>query len=204
MSDPISAADALERLKQGNARFVESIKHKTPISKSTELVVGAQKPIAIILGCSDARVPAEMVFDQGLGDLFVIRVAGNVVAPSQVGSIEYAAEQFGTPLVVVLGHSHCGAVEATVEQLTSPQTNRSPNLTSIVDRISPSVETLLETPIGEDKAKVIHYAVRANVRASVGHLERGSKILEQLIGQGGLKVVGAQYFIETGKVEFFD
>lgn len=201
----LSASDALDRLKTGNARFVENLQSNAAQTdnKHTQLALDTQ-PVAIILGCSDARVPAEIVFDQSLGDLFVIRVAGNVVAPSQVGSIEYAVAQFHTPLVVVLGHSHCGAIEATLQELTSPSTHRSPNLRSIVDRIQPSVATLLETPMQQDPDALKHYAVRANVRASVGHLKHGSKIIEQLVVQGNLKVVGAHYFIETGKVEFFE
>lgn len=200
----LNAADALSRLKEGNARFVSNLESRIDQiqNKHTALAL-EQNPFAIILGCSDARVPAEIVFDQGLGDLFVIRVAGNIVAPSQIGSIEYAVEQFGTPLVVVMGHSRCGAIEATVNELTSSEASRSPNLRSIVDRISPSVETLLETPIKNNPEELVHYAVRANVRSSVGHLRQGSRIIEQLIGRGELAIVGAQYFIETGKVEFF-
>lgn len=201
---PIQAQQALDRLKAGNQRFIGNLENgNTAIENKHSALALEQNPFAIILGCSDARVPAEIVFDQGLGDLFVIRVAGNVVAPSQIGSIEYAVEQFGTPLVVVMGHSRCGAIEATVNELTTSEASRSPNLRSIVDRISPSVETLMETELKEDKEQIIHYAVRANVRASVGHLKRGSEILEQLLSQGKLLIVGAQYFIETGKVEFF-
>lgn len=168
-----------------------------------ELVAG-QAPFAIILGCSDSRVPAEIVFDQGLGDLFVIRVAGNVVAPSQVGSVEFAAERFGTRLVVVLGHSMCGAVTATLEELERPRANRSPNLRSIVDRIRPAVETLLETDLRRDRDALLRQAVRANIRASVDHLRHGSRIIEELIQRDGPLVVGAEYSLETGAVEFFE
>ena len=163
-----------------------------------------QEPFAIILGCSDARVPAEIVFDQGLGDLFVIRVAGNIVAPSQVGSVEFAAERFGTRLVVVLGHSQCGAILATLEELRRPNENQSRNLRSIVDRVRPSVEGLLATELRHDENALVRQAVRANIRASVDHLRHGSQVLEQLIQDDGLLIVGAEYSLETGVVEFFD
>jgi len=163
-----------------------------------------QEPFAIILGCSDSRVPAEIVFDQGLGDLFVIRVAGNIVAPSQIGSVEFAAERFGTRLVVVLGHSLCGAVLATLEELRRPTGNHSRNLRSIVDRIRPSVEALLATELGHDPNALVRNAVRANVRVSANHLRHGSEVLEQLIQRDRLLVVGAEYSLETGDVEFFD
>ncbi|MCW8196602.1 carbonic anhydrase [Proteobacteria bacterium 005FR1] len=202
----IPAIEALRRLQQGNRRFVEGVRDRSlPASQSQrhELVDG-QTPFAIVLGCSDSRVPAELIFDQGLGDLFVIRVAGNVVAPSQVGSIEFAAERFGTRLVVVLGHSQCGAVEATLEQLEKPQESRSPNLSSIVNRIRPAVETLLETSGHCDHTGLLEHAVRANVRASAQHLRYGSPVLEQLIQENQLLVVGAEYSLETGVVDFFD
>jgi carbonic anhydrase len=166
--------------------------------------VDGQEPFAIVLGCSDSRVPAEIVFDQGLGDLFVIRVAGNIVAPSQIGSVEFAAERFGTRLVVVLGHSMCGAIAATLEELERPSERRSPNLRAIVDRIRPAVEGLLEAGVRTDPATLAHLAVRANIRASVDHLRHGSEILERLIARDGLLVVGAEYSLESGLVDFFD
>ena len=146
----------------------------------------------------------EIVFDQGLGDLFVIRVAGNIVAPSQVGSVEFAAEQFGTRLVVVLGHSDCGAIAATLAQLQRPRENQSRNLRSIVDLVRPSVEGLLATDLRYDLDELVHQAVRANICASVNHLRHGSEIIEQLIRNDGLLVVGAEYSLKTGVVEFFD
>ena len=202
----ISATDALEQLKEGNRRFVANLQGDgtgDALSRRNELIVD-QKPSAIILGCSDSRVPAELVFDQGLGDLFVIRVAGNIVAPSQIGSIEFAAERFGTRLVVVLGHSQCGAIHATVEELERPTESRSPNLGSIVDRIRPSIETLFETDLRHDHEKLIRFSVRANIRAGVDHLRHGSQILERLIQSDGLLIVGAEYSLETGEVEFFE
>src|SRR6267142_3833223 len=176
----ISAREALERLREGNRRFVSDVRsHDTLTSQARRLAVAAsQEPFAIILGCSDSRVPAEIVFDQGLGDLFVIRVAGNIVASSQIGSVEFAAERFGTPLVVVLGHSRCGAVLATLEELMRPREKQSRNLRSIVDRIRPSVEALLATELRHDSEALVRHAVRSNVRVSVNHLRYGSEVLE--------------------------
>ena len=172
-------------------------------TRRRELPAG-QEPLAIILGCSDARVPAEIVFDQGLGDLFVIRVAGNIVAPSQVGSVEFAAAAFGTRLVVVLGHSNCGAIHATLEQLARPSREQSPNLRSIVNRIRPAVEALIERSTGIDRDALVQQAVRANIRVSADHLRHGSEVLEQAIEKDGLLVVGAEYSLESGVVDFFD
>ena len=198
----IAAHDALERLRRGNRRFV-SDRRGAGGARPIELAAG-QEPFAIILGCSDSRVPAEIVFDQGLGDLFVIRVAGNIVAPSQVGSVEFAAERFGTRLVAVLGHSNCGAILATLEELGRPGEGQSPNLRSIVDRVRPSVEGLLASGLRQDTEALVREAVRANIRASAHHLRHGSRILEQLIQSDGLLVVGAEYSLETGVVDFFD
>ncbi|HID49580.1 MAG TPA: carbonic anhydrase [Chromatiales bacterium] len=201
----VFAQDALKRLIEGNLRFVSGSGRSdadTSPSRRRKLTAG-QEPFAIILGCSDSRVPAEMVFDQGLGDLFVIRVAGNIVAPSQIGSVEFAAARFGTRLVVVLGHSQCGAIQATLEELQQPTENQSRNLRAIVDRIRPSVEGLLATELRNDPVELVQSAVRANVRASVNHLRSGSEVLEQLIDREGLLVVGAEYSLETGHVDFF-
>lgn len=201
-----TAKEALERLREGNYRFVTDIHNNdhSPSRARRQEVANGQEPFAIILGCSDSRVPAEMVFDQGLGDLFVIRVAGNIVAPSQVGSVEFAAERYKTKLVVVLGHSQCGAILATLEELKRPNENQSRNLKSIVDRIRPSVATLLETELKHDHEALVHQSVRANIRASVNHLRHGSELLENLIQNEGLLIVGAEYSLETGAVEFFD
>jgi carbonic anhydrase len=201
----ISARQALERLRDGNRRFVADIGNKeAPLRSSRPIeLTKEQYPFAIILGCSDSRVPAEIVFDQGLGDLFVIRVAGNVVAPSQIGSVEFAASRFGTRLVVVLGHSECGAVQATIEELQRPAENQSRNLRSIVDRVRPSVEGLLSTELRHDPEALVRHAVRANVGQSVNNLRYGSEVLEKLIRDEGLQVVGAEYSLETGVVELF-
>lgn len=201
----ISAAEALERLKQGNQRFSSGVRSVENILKQTHRAnfVEGQAPFAIILGCSDSRVPAEIIFDQGLGDLFVIRVAGNIVAPSQVGSVEFAAERFGTPLVVVLGHSKCGAVVATLQELESPSAHSS-NVLSIVNRIRPCVEPLFETELRNEPERLLEKSIRANILAATNHLRHGSATLENLIAQGKLSIIGAEYSLETGEVEFFE
>jgi len=202
----IPGQQALALLQEGNRRFTSATSSRDGFSSRLRRIETAsgQKPFAAILGCSDSRVPVEIVFDQGLGDLFVIRVAGNIVAPSQIGSVEFAAEQYGTRLVVVLGHSQCGAITATLEQLQRPKENQSRNLHSIVDLIRPSVESLLATPFRHDLDALEREAVRANIRASVKRLQNGSDIIEQLIQKAGLMVVGAEYSLETGVVDFFD
>lgn len=202
----IPAREAFDRLREGNLRFAANVRGSDAFVSHTRRVelASGQEPFAIILGCSDSRVPAEIVFDQGLGDLFVIRVAGNIVAPSQVGSVEFAAERYHTRLVVVLGHSQCGAILATIEELRVPSDKHSRNLRAIVDRVSPSVEGLLATDLKHDETALVRHAVRANIRASVSHLRHGSEVLEELIQSEGLLVVGAEYSLETGVVDFFD
>lgn len=201
----ISADDALERLKLGNQRFCSGEAHHIEVSALVRSnLIDKQHPFAIILGCSDSRVPAEIVFGQGIGDLFVIRVAGNIVAPSQIASIEFAADTFKTRLVIVLGHSMCGAVEATLEQLEKPSENRSPYLHAIVDRIRPAVESLLDDEIAKDPDALLKKAVRDNIEASVNKLRNGSDILEALIETEGLRIVGAEYCLENGTVEFYE
>lgn len=201
-----AAHQALHRLQEGNRRFLSGATSSQSLlnqARRSELLAG-QQPFAIILGCSDSRVPAELVFDQGLGDLFVIRIAGNIVAPSQIGSVEFAAERFGTPLVVVLGHSQCGAVSATIEEIMRPTTSQSPHLHSIVERIRPAVEPLMAPELKLNPEGLMGHAVRANVRASASHLRHGSAILEQRILNGELLIVGAEYSLATGEVDFFD
>jgi carbonic anhydrase len=201
----IAPLEALARLREGNLRFVTGAQRRAPLlSQVRRELAESQAPFATILGCSDSRVPVEIVFDQGLGDLFVIRVAGNIVAPSQIGSVEFAVERFGTPLVVVLGHSRCGAVGATLEALRQPAATGSPNLNSIVNRIRPAVEGLLSTELRHDPEALQREAVRANVRAAVDQLRRGSPIIEHALHSAGLLVVGAEYSLDTGRVDFFD
>jgi len=202
----LSAADALASLREGNRRFASASRSRDSLLTQTRRddFVAGQEPFAVVLGCSDSRVPVEIVFDQGLGDLFVIRVAGNVVAPSQVGSVEFAAERFGTRLVVVLGHTRCGAVAATLESLQKPAAASSENLRSIIDRVRPAVEGLLTTELRDDQDALARQAVRANVRVAAAALRHGSDILERLIRGDGLLVVGAEYALETGLVDFFD
>jgi carbonic anhydrase len=204
---PTPAHEALRRLQDGNRRFVAGIRNEDGVStraRRADLVAG-QEPFAIVLGCSDSRVPAELVFDQGLGDLFVIRVAGNIVAPSQIGSVEFAAEQFHTRLVVILGHSQCGGVTATIEELRNPSDSaHSRNLRSIVDRIRPAVEGLLATDVARDERALLREACRANVRASVNQLRHGSEIIEKLCADRWLLIVGAEYSLETGVVDVFE
>jgi carbonic anhydrase len=200
----LSAQEALARLQEGNRQFAsesgEPAIHSGGFRRVPEDKI--QSPFAIILGCSDSRVPAELVFYQGLGDLFVIRVAGNIVAPSQVGSVEFAASQFGAKLVVVLGHSNCGAVHATIEQLEQPEDQHSENIRSIVNRIRPAVEPLVNTGSTVRDESLMRRAVRANLIKSVHKLRHGSNILEQLIADHGLLIIGAEYSLETGTVEF--
>ena len=200
-----TALEAIERLKEGNRRFVAGRRRSGAVSPNRRMrLTDGQNPFAAILGCSDSRVPAELVFDQGLGDLFVVRVAGNVAAPSQVGSVEFAADKFGIELVVVLGHTRCGAVEATLEELDHPAGNPSANLGAILNRIRPAVRSLPDMAPDADHDTLARQAVRANVRAQVAVLTRGSEMLGRLVETGRLTVVGAEYDLATGEVEFLD
>lgn len=202
----LDARQALRRLEEGNRRFVRGAglderRYGPPDGRKA---IRPQEPVAIVLGCSDARVPAEMVFDQGLGDLFVIRVAGNIVAPSQIDSVEFAASQFGTRLVVVLGHTQCGAVLATIAEMQRAEADRSQSLRSIVDRVRPAIEALESRPSADDPEDLIARAVRANILASVRQLRDGSEGIRRLIADDGLEIVGAEYSLETGVVEFLE
>lgn len=202
----IKASEALTRLKEGNQRYLKNERVRSVVTcpdQRSELADG-QEPFAIVLGCADSRVPAEIVFDQGVGDLFVIRVAGNIVAPSQVGSVEFAADQFGTRLVVVLGHSHCGAVKATLEEMKNPADTASPNIASIVNRVMPALKGLDADVPAEDYDALVELAVKANIAASVTNLQEGSAILENLIASDGLIIIGAEYDLASGVVDFFD
>ena len=202
----ILATEALDRLREGNTRFVAGEKtadasiHQAQRSR----LATDQDPFAVVLGCSDSRVPVEIIFDQGLGDLFVVRVAGNVVAPPIVGSVEFAAERLGTRLVVVLGHSRCGAVQATLEEFLQPSARLSQALGTIVDGIRPAVEELSAEGLPKDQDTLLQQAVRANVRSSAMRLRNESEVLRRLIHEDGLLVLGAEYSLETGVVDFID
>lgn len=201
-----SAEQALQYLKDGNRDFVDHINTSNTLAglgPSAELIQN-QQPFAVIIGCSDSRAPAEIVFNQGVGDLFVIRVAGNILSPSLIGSVEFAAAKLGTRLVVVMGHTQCGAVAATLDALEQPDDNQSPNLQAIVDAIRPSVEKLRATELRDDRCALAAASVRANVEKSVDELSAGSELLRHLMDTDGLQIVGAEYAVETGMVEFFD
>lgn len=206
MSSIVPAPAALIRLREGNSRFVSNVRSMDALASMSRRIdpLVRPSPFAIILGCADSRAPAETVFDQGLGDLFVIRVAGNIVAPSQIGSVEFAAERYGTQLVVVMGHTHCGAIAATVEGMDPTLAPRSRNLLSITDRIAPVVAPLMHTELAKDRAALLRAATRANVAASASQLRHGSRLLEDLSINRGLLVVGCEYDLETGVVDFFD
>ncbi len=205
MSEPnLPAREALTRLVDGNRRYMQNVRSVDSMLSHSRRDVSVQQPIAIVLGCSDSRAPAEVVFDQGLGDLFVIRVAGNIVAPSQVGSVEFAAERFGTRLVIVMGHSSCGAIEAAIEAVVQRRGPASRNQMSIVDRVRPSIESLVATELANDPVRLRREAVRANVRVSVSHLRHGSEIIERLADSEGLLVIGCELDLSTGEVAFFD
>lgn len=205
MSEPnLSAREAIARLVEGNRRYLQNVRSVDSMLSHSRRDTQTQRPFATILGCSDSRAPAEIVFDQGLGDLFVIRVAGNIVAPSQVGSVEFASERFGTRLVVVMGHSSCGAIEAALEAIANRHGPKSRNLMSIVDRVRPSIESLVSTELANDPVRLRREAMRANVRASVNHLRHGSEILEKMAHTDGLVVVGTELDLTTGEVNFFD
>lgn len=199
-----SAKEALAALKEGNRRYASNESSVTVRQDRREELIAGQSPFAIILGCADSRAPAELIFNQGAGDLFVVRVAGNIADASQIGSIEYAAEHLGTRLVVVMGHSGCGAVKATVDQIQHPSDLPSPHLASIVDSIRPAIEHLVETADTPDPESLIQNAIRANIRASADHLRQNSPVLKRLIQSAGLQIVGAEYSLETGWVDFFD
>jgi len=192
------------RLREGNRRFVEnvrSVESMLSLSARTKLAEG-QHPFAIVLTCSDSRVPAEIIFDCGLGDLFVVRVAGNVVAPSLVGSVEYAATTFGTSLVVVMGHTHCGAIRATLDVLRKRGAPVSDNVRDLVERVTPAAAELVAANLPEDE--IVKRVTRANVRVSVSHLRHGSRLLESMVNEGKIAIVGAEVSLETGFVDFFD
>ena len=193
-----SATDGLERLREGNRRFVAGETTKSSVINPTSRaeLVGGQHPFAVILACSDSRVPVQLVFDEGPGDLFIIRVAGNVATPTQIGSIEYAVTQLGVPLVVVLGHSGCGAVSTALDCIAHNAPLPSANLEAIIEEIRPAIEGLGDISLDE--------AVLANVRWTMDRLTRSSPILARMIEDRNLVVTGANYLLDTGEVTFLD
>ncbi len=199
-----TATEALTRLREGNRRFVSGISHRKTDSERRKQLVGGQSPYAIIIGCADSRVPVELVFDEGLGDLFVIRVAGNIIDEAVTGSAEYAAANLGTTLVVVMGHTSCGAVAATLHEIEQPTADLSSNLRFIVDSIKPAVLALGKTGSGQVPDDLLSSAVHSNILQSVKHLKQHSSILRKLVDSGQLMIVGARYDLETGGVEFFN
>ena len=200
----LSATEALTRLRDGNRRYSQNVRSVDSLVSHSRRDLSGQSPFVVVLGCSDSRAPAEIVFDQGLGDLFVIRVAGNIVAPSQVGSVEFAIERFDTRLVVVMGHTLCGAIDATLEAITNAQRPHSQGMGSIVNRVRPAIEALVHTSLVDDPERLRREAMRANVRASVNHLRHGSELIERLTLDEGLLIVGAELDLATGKVTFLD
>ena len=193
----ITATEALERLRDGNQRFTATL------AEQRAALVEGQAPFAVVLACADSRVPVEAVFDQCLGDLFVVRVAGNIATPTQIGSIEFAATRLGARLIVVLGHSRCGAIAATLNALASESGTDSPNLDAIAAAIAPAVLPVLERH-GGDVQSALDDAVAANVRANVERLREGSTVLRAMLDDGSLVLLGAEYSLESGKVRFLD
>lgn len=201
----MKADDALQKLIDGNLRYTHAKSDATDRISSAKhhKVILEQEPFAVILGCSDSRVPAELVFDQGIGDLFVVRVAGNIATPSQIGSIEFACQHFNTQLVVVLGHTRCGAVSATLDSLNNDAEGISENLAAIVDSVKTTAVRVVAENSSASKEELLSKATEANIEQSVRQLEQSSDILRSLIGSEQLKIVGAEYSIETGQVNFY-
>ncbi|NCF24121.1 MAG: carbonic anhydrase [Gammaproteobacteria bacterium] len=201
----ISAEDALQRLKDGNSRFLAGIVDPDTLRYEIrrEQLRERQAPFAIIVGCSDSRVPVEIVFDQGLGDLFVVRVAGNIVSRTQLGSIEFAAGVLDARLVVVLGHTGCGAVDATLKTVQSGKVPESENLRLIVEQIRPSAERAMAEGRSGSQSELVDVVGRENVRSVVDVIRHSPGIIRQLVEEEGLMVVGAEYSLATGAVEFF-
>jgi carbonic anhydrase len=198
--DAVPPDEVLASLREGNRRFVAG--QGNAFRRWHPGLVDGQWPVAVVLGCADSRAPAEYVFDQGLGDLFVVRVAGNIVAPSLVGSVEFAASEFGTRLVVVMGHTHCGAVRATLRALARAGGPDSRNLRSIVDCIAPHVGHLVDSNLEGDE--LMAQAVRANVLAASRELRQSSALIHELADRGRIAIVAAVYDLATGVVTFLD
>lgn len=193
----ITADQALEKLKDGNARFVSGdVEHPNQSAERRAEVVSGQHPFAIIVGCSDSRVPPEIIFDQGIGDIFVVRTAGQVMDDAALGSIEYGAEHLGVPLVVVLGHDSCGAVAATIEGGEAPG-----HIASLVEAIQPAVD---EAKKEASEEELLNASIDINIKNVVDQLETSEPILSELVKKGELTVVGARYHLDSGEVEILE
>lgn len=201
----MNSKQAVERLTLGNERFINGVRSVDSMLahlKMKDLAENGQKPFAVILTCSDSRSPVELIFDQGLGDLFVVRVAGNVIAPSLLASIEFAVANFGSPAIVVLGHTLCGAIKATCSHVQEPSTPLpSAHLEELVGRIRPAVEaTQRDTLI--DHPEFIYKATLQNVRRSMRLITEQSQIVRNLMAEGKVSVEGAVLDIATGVVKW--
>lgn len=201
----MNCSSALTLLLEGNRRFASGLRSIETIASTAylkDLAENGQKPFAIVLTCSDSRVPAEMIFDRGLGDLFVIRVAGNIIAPSLLASIEFAATSFGTPLCVVMGHSGCGAVKAAIGAEMNGDHPGSPNLQKLVAKVKPAVRSVVRKNGGIAPQNLLDLATIANVQRTAELIERESPIVRKLIDSGKFLIAGAVYDLHTGRVHF--
>lgn len=198
----VTPDEALQKLVEGNKRYVAGAMTKITHcdEAARQSVAKSQKPFAIILSCSDSRVPPEIIFDQGLGDIFVVRVAGNVPDPVTIGSIEYAAEYLGSPLVLVLGHERCGAVTAAVDAKGEPEGN----IGAIVKRILPAVEEARSQVKGKDKAELVETAISDNAILVAKSLTRQAPVLRRLVKEGKLKIAVGKYDLDDGKVTILE
>lgn len=196
--EPLAKADeTLKNLLEGNHRFMSGqTMHKEHASKRTELVKG-QSPSAIILSCSDSRVPPEIIFDQGLGDIFVVRVAGNVADPVELGSIEYAVEHLNVPLIIVLGHDSCGAVTAAVKG-----GKHEGNIRAIVRKIAPAVRRVKAQ--GKKSDELLNAAIIENAHMVASSLVRESSVIRHFVNEKKLRIVAAKYSLETGRVDILE
>ncbi|PJE79859.1 Carbonic anhydrase 2 [invertebrate metagenome] len=199
----LSAEAALHVLKEGNQRFISGNNthiRQTPEQRQ-ELAKG-QHPFAVILACSDSRVPVEQIFDQPAGSIFVVRVAGNIAAPTQIGSIEFALTQFDSPLIIVMGHTNCGGIQSAIDVIMNPQQPLSPNLRAITDRIIPSIEPMVKSLDHNHRKELVANAVKENVRVAVKHLQHNSATIEERIRHNQVCILGAEFSQATGKVQF--
>jgi carbonic anhydrase len=199
----ITADQALQKLMIGNQNYMSGTftNEKQSTAAVRQTLVAGQKPYAVILSCADSRVPPEIVFDKGLGEIFVIRVAGNVTDPVVLGSIEYAVEHLGSPLIMVLGHTRCGAVTAAVEGKGEPHGS----IGAILDAIKPAAaKAKQECGKAKDEALVVDCAVDENVKLVGANLKKHSKVISHLVQEGKVKIALAKYSLETGKVSLLD